>query len=58
MRFRLYLDGTAQWRWQLFAANNRVIADSGEGYHNKADCRAAIELVQRSSEAEVFEDHG
>jgi uncharacterized protein YegP (UPF0339 family) len=35
-----------QWRWRLRASNNKIIAESGEGYHNKADCIAAIRLVQ------------
>jgi hypothetical protein len=26
--------------WHLKAANNQKRADSGEGYHNKEDCRA------------------
>lgn len=40
-----------QWRWTLFAANNKRIADSGEGYHNKNDCLHAIGLVKVSSQA-------
>jgi uncharacterized protein YegP (UPF0339 family) len=35
-----------QWRWTLYAANHRKIADSGEGYHNKADALAGISLVK------------
>ena len=40
-----YLDVQRQYRWTLYAANNRKIANSGEGYHNKTDCVAAINLV-------------
>lgn len=43
------------WRWRLYAANNRIIADSGEGYYNKSDCLAAIALVKASQNAPVRE---
>lgn len=45
MHYYVYLDANRQYRWTLFAANNRIIANSGEGYFNKADCVAAINLV-------------
>lgn len=52
-----YYKSTAdnQWRWRLRAANNRIIAVSGEGYHNKADCLHAIALVKGSSGAPIKE---
>lgn len=53
--FRVYKDASGEWRWQLTAANNRIIADSGEGYQNKQDCLAAIELVKNSKDAPVKE---
>jgi uncharacterized protein len=45
MRFHVYQDTRKEWRWRLLAANNRTIADSGEGYHNKQDCLHAIRLI-------------
>lgn len=45
MWFELYRK-TYEWRWRLKAANGRIIADSGEGYANKADALHAIGLVQ------------
>lgn len=44
-----------QWYWRLYAANNKVIADSGEGYVNKQDCLNGIALVKASSNAAVHE---
>lgn len=41
----VYQDASGEWRWQLRAGNNRIIADSGEGYHNKQDCLHAVALV-------------
>ena len=45
MYFKLYLDTVRTWRWTLFAANHRKVADSGEGYYNENDCLKAIGLV-------------
>lgn len=49
--FEIFKDAGGHWRWRLQAANNRIIATSGEGYHNHADCVAAIELVKSSQTA-------
>lgn len=55
MAYYLYKDAANEWRWRLLAANNRIIANSGEGYYNKSDCLHAIELVKGSSTATVYE---
>jgi uncharacterized protein YegP (UPF0339 family) len=51
MTFWKYRDTANYWRWTLVAANGRKIADSGEGYHNEADCDHAIDLVKGSGNA-------
>jgi uncharacterized protein YegP (UPF0339 family) len=53
--YLMYKDSSDEWRWQLRAANNRIIADSGEGYHNRQDCLHAIDLVKESKDAPVKE---
>lgn len=53
--YLVYEDAAGEWRWHLRAANNRIIADSGEGYHNKQDCLHAITLVKDSKDAPVKE---
>ena len=53
MRYSVYLDNQGYWRWTLYAANHRIIADSGEGYHNQTDCLAGIDLVKASYDAPV-----
>jgi uncharacterized protein YegP (UPF0339 family) len=53
--YLVYQDASGEWRWQLRAANQRVIADSGEGYHNRQDCLDAITLVKDSKGAPVKE---
>ena len=35
-RIRIYKDKDGDWRWTLYAPNNRKVAVSGEGYENKA----------------------
>lgn len=49
MKFVLYTDASNQYRWTLYAANNRKIANSGESYWNRADALAAINLVRGTS---------
>lgn len=55
MFYTIYKDTSSQWRWRLVASNGRTIADSAEGYYNKADCLAGINLVKASSNAPVYE---
>lgn len=55
MRFTMYRDVSGTWRWYLTAANGRKIANSGEGYFNKADCRAAIDLVKGTTFTPIYE---
>lgn len=56
MRYKVYKDNKGEWRWRLLATNNRVLADSGEGYKNKQDCLQGIELVKRSFATPVEEE--
>lgn len=51
MYFVLYRDIASQWRWTLYAANGKKIADSGEGYWNKADAQHGINLVKGTTQS-------
>ena len=51
--YLVYQDASSEWRWQLRAANNRIIADSAEGYRDKQDCLHAISLVKDSKGAPI-----
>lgn len=55
MAYYVFKDVASQWRWRLLAANNRIIATSGESYWNKQDCLHAIDLVKGSSAAPVYD---
>ncbi len=37
-RVEVYQDARDEWRWRRLAGNNKVIADSGEGYLHRVDC--------------------
>lgn len=55
MRYVIYKDRQGYWRWTLVALNGKTIADSSEGYGNKADCLHGIDLVKGSTNAPVYE---
>ena len=45
-RFQIYVDKNGEHRWNLRADNNKIIADSAEGYQDKYDCLHGIQLVR------------
>ena len=51
MRFELYKDHQAEWRWRLRTQNGNVVADSAEGYRHREDCERGIAIVKASAEA-------
>jgi hypothetical protein len=56
MRFIVFKDVADQFRWRLVAANGKKIADSAEGYWNRSDCLAGIELVKATDSRTPVED--
>lgn len=51
MRFELYRDHKAEWRWRLRTPNGNVVADSAEGYLHRQDCERGIEIVKQAAAA-------
>lgn len=49
MTFVIYVDRANEWRWRMFANNNRVIGDSGEGYKHRSDCEAMVDWIKRNA---------
>ena len=47
MRFAVYLGQKREFRWRLWSANNKIIADCGEGYQHNQHCVAAITLIRQ-----------
>lgn len=56
-QFEIFKDVAGEYRWRLRADNGKIIADSGEGYVNKVDCRYGIDLVKRQAAHAQVEDH-
>lgn len=46
-RLTVYEDKRHEWRWRLQAANNRIIADSGEGYKQRTGAVRAARRMAR-----------
>lgn len=46
MHFEIYKDAAGKYRWRLRSANNKTVADSGEGYNSEQACRHGIDLVR------------
>lgn len=55
MYYQVYKDRSNHWRWRYVASNGRIIADSAEGYVNKADCLFGITIMKGSSNSPVYE---
>jgi hypothetical protein len=54
--FRIYKDKQNQYRWRLRAANNKIMADSGEGYINWQDVMDAVNWVKRYAPSADIKD--
>ena len=55
MFYRLYKDTAGYWRWRYVSSNSRTIADSGEGYFNRADALNGIALMKASYNSPIRE---
>lgn len=56
-KFQVYKDKASEWRWRLRAAGNwEIIADSAEGYKDKADCEHGIQLVKTQAPGATVEE--
>lgn len=53
--FLIYVDVSGQFRWKIEAANGRILGNSGEGYHNLADCESAIASIRAIGANGVWE---
>jgi uncharacterized protein YegP (UPF0339 family) len=54
--FHVYRDTAKEYRWRFRANNNKIVADSAEGYVQKADCVAGIEIVKREAPTAAIKD--
>lgn len=56
--YLIYKDLAGEYRWRYQAVNGKIIADSGEGYKTKKDCRHGLDLIRASTDDPVFRDTG
>lgn len=47
-------DNQGQWYWIYYAKNGEPIARSSESYVRRSDCYHSIQLVQSSTNDEVY----
>lgn len=52
-KYEMYKDKKGQWRWRLRAANEKIIATSGEGYTSKQNCLKGIAAVKRNARVPI-----
>jgi len=45
MKFTMYRDKSAKWRWKLKATNGDIIGCSSQGHSNKLDCQINCEIL-------------
>ena len=53
--YYIYVDRAGDWRWRYTSTNGNIIADSAEGYRNKADCLRGIDIMKASSGSPVYQ---
>lgn len=52
MHYEIYRDASRLWRWRLTVGqleSGKIVAVSGESYHNMNDCIHVIELLKSSA---------
>jgi len=54
--FVLYRDEKREYRWKLVHDNGNIIADSGEGYVNKAGAFNGIQSVRENAPTAPLKD--
>lgn len=56
MTFEIYKDAKGEFRWRLKASNGQIVATGGQGYSAKADCKHAIESIQKNAATAMIDD--
>jgi uncharacterized protein YegP (UPF0339 family) len=51
LKFEITRDAAKEFRWRLKAANNKILATSGQGYKAKADCLNGIKRIQKDADS-------
>jgi uncharacterized protein YegP (UPF0339 family) len=54
--FKLYKDDKGEYRWRLVHENGNIIADSAEGYDQKAGAENGIQSVKENALSAPIEE--
>jgi len=55
-KFEIYQDTAGDFRWRFQSNSGKILAVSGEGYINRANCEHAIILIKReTAQATIIE---
>ncbi|MEM9347713.1 MAG: DUF1508 domain-containing protein [Planctomycetota bacterium] len=54
--YKIFKGNDGYWYWRFVASNGRQISRSTDGYVNKSDCRASVQIMKNSTHAPVIED--
>ncbi|MBL8168653.1 MAG: DUF1508 domain-containing protein [Acidobacteria bacterium] len=46
-KFEIYQDTAGDFRWRFQSNSGRILAVSGEGYNNRANCEHAIVVLKQ-----------
>lgn len=46
-KFKIYKDANGDLQWRFQANNGKILAESVEGYNNRANCEHAIILIKQ-----------
>ena len=46
LEFEVFEDNAGEYRWRLTGGNDRIVADSGEGYSSRSGVEEAVERIQ------------
>jgi uncharacterized protein YegP (UPF0339 family) len=55
--FWVYRDQSGEYRWRLYAPNEKIVAESGEGYKSREGCENGIALVKREAPTAPIRRH-
>lgn len=56
VHFKIYLDAKGEYRWTLYAVNNKILADCSEGYTQKKDCMNGLSKVLQANHETLIVD--
>jgi uncharacterized protein YegP (UPF0339 family) len=48
-KFEIFQDNDGEYRWRFQSNSGKILAISGEGYNNRANCEHAIILIKREA---------